>query len=275
MDLNNLNKHQVILVALLVSFVASTATGIITVSLMNQAPPPVTQTIEHVIQTTVEKVAPSANGAAVAQETVIVSEDNATIAAIAKASASIVRIYSFDPTGASRFAGFGVIATSSASATTAYVVGRAFTIGQTSFTGHLDGGNTVNLFLISTDPLSGLSIFSLSQGSNLAEAKAFTGATFTNSDGVQLGQTVVAIGGNTNPFISTGIISSLSSITPSATSSVETVTNIRANISDQDLLTDAVLVDLSGNIVGFKTGSSVAEGFIPAKYAVNLVNQEP
>ncbi len=273
MDLNNLNKHQVILVALLVSFVASTATGIITVSLMNQAPPPVTQTIEHVIQTTVEKVAPATQGAAVAQETVIVQEDTATIAAIAKASQSIVRVYSSDPYGNTHFVGFGVIATSSASATTTFVVGKITVAGETSFSGHLEGGNTVNLSLLSTDPSSGLSIFSMAQSSDLTQAKAFTGATFTNSDGVQLGQTVVAIGGQTNPFISTGIISSLSTITVSATSSDETVTNIFSNISDQELMTNAILVDLSGNIVGFKTGSTVSDGFVPAKYAVALVNQ--
>ncbi len=274
MDLNNLSKHQVILVALLVSFVASTATGIITVSLMNQAPPPVTQTIERVIQTTVEKVAPSSNGAAVAQVTTIVKEDDATIAAIAKASQSIVRIYSFNPSGFSRFAGFGVIATNSAKSKT-YVVGNIFTTDQSRFEGHLQGGNVVALSLISTNGATGLSIFSPEQSADSAQAKAYAGAIFTDSDGVSLGQTVVAIGGQTNPFISTGIISSLSSVTLSATSSSETVTNIRANISDEDLLSNAVLVDLSGNIVGFKTGTSVSDGFIPAKYGVNLVNQQP
>jgi hypothetical protein len=53
------------------------------------------------------------------------------------------------------------------------------------------------------------------------------------------------------------------------------VTNIRANISDEDLLSNAILVDLSGNIVGFKIGSSEAEGFLPSSNAVALVNQEP
>lgn len=274
MDLNNLNKHQVILTALLVSFVASTATGIITVSLMNQAPPPVTQTIEHVVQTTVEKAVPAAQGAAVAEETVIVKEDDATIAAIAKASVSIVRVYSFDPNGVESFAGFGVIATSSTDVN-AYVVGNIFTTGQTRFEGKLAGGNTVGLTYISTDPSSGLSILSAEQGATPALVKAYTGATFTDSDDVQLGQTVIAIGGETDPFISTGIISSLSATTSSPTSNDQTVTNIRANISDNELLVNAVLVDLFGNVVGFKTGSSIADGFVPAKDAVELVSQEP
>ena len=274
MNLDNLNKHQVILLALLVSFVASAATGIVTVSLMNQAPPPVTQTIERVIQTTVEKAVPSANGAAVAEETIIVKEDTATIAAISKASQSIVRVYSSDPSGTQRFAGFGVVATTSNS-NNVYVVGNIFTTDQVSFEAHLSLGNIVTLSKISTDPSSGLSIFSAPQSSDPKQKKVYTGGTFANSDGVNLGQTVISIGGENNPFISTGIISSLSTVTSSATSSVETVTNIRANISDEDLLSNAILVDLSGNIVGFKIGSSEAEGFLPSSNAVALVNQEP
>jgi hypothetical protein len=222
----------------------------------------------------VEKAVPAANGAAVAQETVIVKEDTATIAAIAKASQSIVRIYSFDPSNNQTFAGFGVVATTSTSGNV-YVVGNIFTTDQTRFEGDLQGGNTVTLSKIETDPISGLSIFSADQSANLSQAKAYTGATFSDSDGVQLGQTVIAIGGETNPFISTGIISSLTATTTSATSSEEDVTNVQSNISDQDLLVNAILVDLSGNIVGFKTGTSVGDGFIPAKDAVALVNQEP
>ncbi len=273
MDLNNLNKHQLILAALLVSFVASTATGIVTVSLMNQVPPPVVQTVERVIQTTVEKVAPSANSAAVAMETIIVKEDAATIAAIAKASQSIVRVYSFDPSNVERYAGFGVIATSSSSSNV-YVVGNIFTTNQIRYEAHLQGGNVVQLSFVFTDQVNGISLFTAEQNTNLAQAKAYTGATFTDSNGVQLGQTVIAIGGESNPFISTGIISSLSTIAVSATSPDETVTNIRANISDEDLLSNAVLVDLSGNIVGFKIGNSIGNGFVPSKYAVDLVNQE-
>jgi hypothetical protein len=56
-----LTKQQIILLTLLVSFVTSIATGIVTVSLMDQAPVGVTNTINHVIERTIQETGPSAN----------------------------------------------------------------------------------------------------------------------------------------------------------------------------------------------------------------------
>ncbi len=56
MDIQELNKTQLILLTLLITFVVSIATGIITVSLMQQVPKSVPQTINNVIQRTIEKV---------------------------------------------------------------------------------------------------------------------------------------------------------------------------------------------------------------------------
>ena len=56
MDIKDLNKKQLILLTLLITFVVSIATGIVTVSLMNQMPPKATQTITNVVQRTIEKV---------------------------------------------------------------------------------------------------------------------------------------------------------------------------------------------------------------------------
>ena len=56
MDINELNKKQLVLVTLLSTFVVSIGTGIITVSLMNEAPKSVPQTINNVIQKKKKKV---------------------------------------------------------------------------------------------------------------------------------------------------------------------------------------------------------------------------
>lgn len=56
MDIKELNKTQLILLTLLITFVVSIATGIVTVTLMQQMPKAATQTINNVIQRTIEKV---------------------------------------------------------------------------------------------------------------------------------------------------------------------------------------------------------------------------
>src|SRR3989344_1133802 len=58
MEIEQLTKSQLLLLALLVSFVTSIATGIVTVTLVNQAPTDVIRTINREVQTVVEKVTP-------------------------------------------------------------------------------------------------------------------------------------------------------------------------------------------------------------------------
>ena len=59
MEMKELNKSQLILLALLISFVTSIATGISTVTLMQQAPASITTPINKIIRQTVEKIVPS------------------------------------------------------------------------------------------------------------------------------------------------------------------------------------------------------------------------
>ena len=59
MDIKDLNKQQLILLAILLSFVTSIATGITTVTLMDQAPKSVTVPVTRIVRETVEKIVPS------------------------------------------------------------------------------------------------------------------------------------------------------------------------------------------------------------------------
>lgn len=82
MDLKDLNKSQLILLAVLLSFITSIATGITTVTLMQQAPASVTVPVNRVIRQTVEKIQQVEGKTTV--QTVVVKEEDLVVDAIAK-----------------------------------------------------------------------------------------------------------------------------------------------------------------------------------------------
>lgn len=94
MELEKLTKSQIVLLTLLVSFVTSIATGIVTVSLMEDAPPTITQTVNRIVERTVETVAPSQPAAvATIEKEVLVSESEQLARAIERVAPSVVRLY--------------------------------------------------------------------------------------------------------------------------------------------------------------------------------------
>ena len=90
MDIKDLNKPQLILLAVLLSFVTSIATGITTVTLMQQAPASVTVPINRVIRQTVEKIQQVECKTTV--QTIVVKEEDLVVDAIAKNKGAIFAV---------------------------------------------------------------------------------------------------------------------------------------------------------------------------------------
>jgi len=90
MDIKDLNKPQLILLTVLLSFVTSIATGITTVSLMQEAPASVTVPINRVIQQTVEKVQQVEGKTTV--QTVVIKEEDLLVDAIEKNKSALFTI---------------------------------------------------------------------------------------------------------------------------------------------------------------------------------------
>ena len=85
MDIEHLSKSQIVLLTLLVSFVTSIATGIVTVSLMDQAPPAIAQTVNRIVERTVEKAVPlgqAASTVVTTEKTVVVKESDLIVQAV-------------------------------------------------------------------------------------------------------------------------------------------------------------------------------------------------
>ena len=104
MNIEELSKSQLILLTILVNFVTSVATGILTVSLLDQAPPSLTQTINRVIERTVQTVVPSESAAA-GIVPVVQSDQQESVSAIAADAARAVTVYGTDASTTPRAAG--------------------------------------------------------------------------------------------------------------------------------------------------------------------------
>ena len=248
-DMEHLTKQQIILLALLVSFVSSIATGIVTVSLLEQAPPAVTQTINRVVERTIEQVTPSAT---TTKETVIIREDEATTGAIAKSTKSIVRIES-----AGRYIGVGLIVTDLGK-----IVASTGTREGLNVRARLEGGNETTLTLVSFDDSTGVAIYQAEQGTDLKSRRAYTAATLANSDNLKLGQSAILIGGSDTALVSTGIISALER--GAGPPGKQPVVTVLTSVRDSAFDSQAILVNLLGEVVGIKKGQSPENGFIPS-----------
>lgn len=90
MDIKELNKTQLILLAILLSFITSIATGITTVTLMQQAPASVTVPINRIVQQTIEKIQQVEGKTTV--KTIIIKEEDLVVDAIAKNKSAVFSI---------------------------------------------------------------------------------------------------------------------------------------------------------------------------------------
>src|SRR3989338_4580551 len=90
MDIKDLNKPQLILLAVLLSFVVSIATGITTVTLMQQAPASFTTPVSRIVRQTVEKIQQVEGKTTV--QTVIIKEEDLVVDAIEKNKVAVLTL---------------------------------------------------------------------------------------------------------------------------------------------------------------------------------------
>lgn len=267
--MENLNKNQIVLLTLLVSFVTSIATGIVTVTLMDQAPAGVTQTINRVVERTIEKVVPGeATVKTVVKEVpVVVTEEELVVKVINEASPAVVRIEGDSDTPL----GSGFIASDDG-----FVVTTAHILGDSPSQGHsykigLRGGDKANARLIKFSPENDIAIMRIDSAelkqlkdkllasvatASSTDSGSATGWTPLNLDNpdIAAGQTVIALGSpDDGPLnVSVGIISAVNQTGSNSTAKV-----IRTNAANDYNLGGPIL-NTKGKIVGLSRGSGEA-----------------
>ena len=254
--MEQLSKSQIVLLTLLVSFVTSIATGIVTVSLMDQAPPVITQTINRIIERTVETVTPAGQTAStiVTQEkTVVVKEADLISQAIQRATPSVARIYTTDK-DAPVFLGLGVVIDAEGT-----MVGDAAMFGEGG-KAIADFGNDVrvDVSVVSQDAESGIAFLSLA--TTTVDGKPLKRTPITVAGGESaLGISVVVLAGKATPHVASGIITSF-----------DTSEDGKRVIIETDVAADAILpgspvITIDGTLLGISTEAArttSASGFI-------------
>gem|GEM_PF-136393 len=245
MNIEQLNKSQIVLLTLLVSFVTSIATGIVTVSLMDQAPPVVSQTVNRIVERTIETVAPASQTAASSgsQGTVVVKESELISQAVAKISPSIVRLHASTSTDAP-FLGLGIVVKENG---TIITDDSLFPGTENGGAVALSDGTRVPVTITSRHQETGIIVLQASsEGSSVSWKPAAVKET-----GPTLGQTVVMLSGKSVARVEEGIITA---IMPVAEGSEDVV--IDTNIAPETIIAGAPLFNTNGEIVGVSSGVS-------------------
>lgn len=245
MDIEELSKAQLILLTILVNFVTSVATGIITVSMLDQAPQVVTQTINRVVDHTIEKVT-QVVPAAISPASPAPSNQDLVMAAIAAGAARTVAIYDVKTGTTTPAIALGVYLPSARAIATADREALPKEV-------LIEFSNDAHISASLSHKGSGLMIYGFSDSATLPKMNV---PVLVASKDLKLGQTALAIG--IDGSAATGIVSRVSAA------------GIRTTLPD--IGAGSGVVDLSGNIIGIAATGGTPGLLVSAETITKLLN---
>lgn len=272
MDIEKLNRTQIILLTLLTSFVTSIATGIVTVTLLDQAPPGVTQTINRIVERTVERAVPVQGAAVITKETtLVVKEEDLITKAIESNRASLVSVVdtslNADGTEGSRVVSLGIVMT-----TDGVIATDSGSIADSgAYSIETFDGARIPVTILNQDEGLGIALL---QASSTASKYAFTAAELGDVEKARLGQSVIVFGGKEERGVSLGIISSLTPLErklEGTTTTERFIAYVESSVTPPGGVTGTAIVSITGQILGMNAGERttrfLSEHFLREKIA--------
>lgn len=264
MRIEDLTNEQLILLAILVSFVTSTATGIFTVAMLtDETTGTVTQSVSRVVERTIQSVAGTTSPIIIPeirQTTTVVKESDRIPEAIGIILPSTVILRVGTSTGA--VIGLGVIVhPSGVIVTDASVVKKG-----DEYVAVLGSGAS---YTVKADVIGDADIAYLSSARPVSDVKAATLATVVP----RLGETVAALGGSRDK-VSVGTVSATVPFVPKETDGI-----VEVAFAVNGTLPGSPIVNLSGELIGIRTrideGGSVVASHVAhiRAYLKTLSNQ--
>lgn len=310
MDLENLTKTQVILLTLMVSFVTSIATAIFTVSLVNQGPPPITNTINKVVERIIDPVGTAQKeeeeenkNKGQNQQPAFISKEEAIVSVVKKVSPAVVSVvatkdlpvieqYYTNPFGDDPlFRGFdfqipqyrqkGTEKREVGSGTGFFVTSDGMLVTnkhvvedkEASYSIMMNDGRKLDAKVLVRDPFQDLAILKV-------EGSGFPSLELGDSGQVNIGQTVIAIGNALGEFsntVSVGIISGLNRniVAQGALSGPEELKSlIQTDAAINRGNSGGPLVDLQGKVVGINTATAEQAQSVGFALPINIAKRD-
>lgn len=283
--MEDLNRSQFILLVLLVTFVTSVATAIVTATLVNQAPSPITQTVNKVIEKTVETITLSKSDNINSgdkqnePQVVFVTEEELVTKVVSNASPAVASVVvTKDVLGGGQqvqvSGGTGFFVSKDG-----YFITNKHVVADTraEYSIITNANKKFPAKVLARDPVYDIAILKIDPLAGEAGGENFSFVPLADSGNIKVGQTVIAIGNTLGEFqntVSTGIVSGLnrSVLASDSTGRIERL--------DMLIQTDAAissgnsggpLLNLQGEVVGINTAVAVGAenvGFaLPANFA--------
>jgi hypothetical protein len=243
--MEDLTKQQIVLLTLLVSFVTSIATGVVTVSLMDQAPRGVVQTINQVVERTIERVV---SDEVPPKTAAVVTFESQLAQSASKIAKSLIKFKLADG-GPDSVRGLGLVLNSHG----LVLVNKATlelpserTLGN-GILAKLPSGEEFPVRVVQTETY-GDTAFAVILIPKTMSLTPVTPASTTAS--IQLGENIFALTGRQTVLLEEGILKALST---------DAGARYDTTIAPQKVLPGSPLFTVEGEVIGFKTSSLLGD----------------